>query len=237
MNILIPMAGKGTRFSAEGYTILKPLIDVNGAPMIQRVVENLAINSTYIFVVREEDLHTYSYLYDTLESLTAQSIIVQDKYEFQGQASSCLSAKEFINNDEPLLIANSDQIMGWDPEDFINHASNSNSDGIILTFDSQDTKNSYAKLDEDGIVLETAEKKVISPHACCGVFYWSKGRHFVNGLESMMEKNIKINNEYYVAPVYNENIAAGLNITIYKIDKHYPIGTPKDLEHFLRGKN
>ena len=233
MNILIPMAGKGTRFQVAGYTGPKPLIDVLGKPMIQRVVENIGIDGVYIFVVRRQHLKEYPKLEGFLKSLARYVEVIEDTHEFQGQAAACLSAREFINNSEPLLVANSDQLMEWDPEHFLDYTAYRGGDGAILTFNSQDEKNSYVRLNESGFVVQTAEKKVISKLACCGIFYWARGRDFITAVEDMVLKDIKTNGEFYVAPAYNENIAAGLKITTYPIKKHFPIGTPEDLEKWI----
>lgn len=233
MNILIPMAGKGTRFTSAGYSVPKPLIDIAGKTMIHRVIDNIGVDGVFLLVVRRQHLREYPNLERYLKSLARYVQVIEDTHEFQGQAAACLSASEFICNDEPLLVANSDQIMDWNPAHFLQYVAKSKNDGTILTFNSKEDKNSYVRLGNDDLVIETAEKKVISNQACCGVFHWARGKDFVNAVYTMMDKGIKTNGEYYVAPAYNENILAGLRIGTYPIKKHYPIGTPEDLEKWM----
>ena len=149
MNVLIPMAGRGSRFAAQGYTFPKPLIDVRGKPMIQVVTENLNIKAKYTFIVQKEHYEKYS-LQHLLNLLSPNCNIVQVDGITEGAACTTLLAKEFINNDEPLLMANSDQFVEWDSNETLYSFSNGNCDGGIITFPATHPKWSYAKLGEDG---------------------------------------------------------------------------------------
>ena len=231
MNILIPMAGEGSRFKTEGYTFPKPLIDVNGTPMIQKVVENLDFDATYIFLVRKEHLDTYSGLTQTLERITNNrcKIVVVDSLT-EGAACTALLAEDLIDTDDDLLIANSDQFIEWNPREVMYQFVNADVDGGILTFESTHPKWSYAKCNEDGFVTEVAEKKVISKNATVGVYYWKHGSDYVSSAEEMIKKNIRVNNEFYVAPIYNLMVRDGLKITIEKNTRHDILGTPKDVK-------
>ena len=151
----------------------------------------------------------------------------------EGAACTTLLAKEFIDNDDHLIIANSDQYMEWNSNETMYAFGADAIDGGILTFHSTHPKWSYAKLDENGFISEVAEKKVISEHATVGVYYWNKGSEYVKYAEQMIEKNVRVNNEFYVAPVYNEAIADGKKIKIKDIHKMWGIGTPEDLNYFL----
>jgi HAD superfamily hydrolase (TIGR01509 family) len=205
MNVLIPMAGEGSRFAKQGYTFPKPLIEINGKPMIQVVVENLNIEANYIFIVRKEHYEKYSLQYLlNLISPNCKIILVDSLTE--GAACTTLLAKEFINNDEPLLMANSDQFVEWNSNECLYAFSADGIDAGIVTFNATHPKWSYAKLGEDGFVSEVAEKKVISDIATVGIYYWSKGSDYVKYAEQMIEKNIRVNNEFYVCPVFNEAI-------------------------------
>lgn len=232
MNVLIPMAGAGSRFQQMGYTFPKPLIEVNEKPMIQVVVENLNIDAKHIFVVQREHFEKYNLKY--LLSLIAPNYeIVQVDGMTEGAACTTLLAKEFINNDEPLLLANSDQWIDWDSNQFMYSMSADAIDGGILTFSSTNCKWSFAKLDDDGFVCEVAEKKVISDLATCGAYYFRKGSDYVKYAEQMIEKNIRTNGEFYVCPVFNEAIADGKKIKAFNIETMFGLGTPEDLERFL----
>ncbi|MGV7234729.1 MAG: glycosyltransferase family 2 protein [Nitrosomonadaceae bacterium] len=229
INILIPMAGAGSRFSQAGYDKPKPLIDVGGVPMIQRVVENIGIPGKYIFLVRSEHIQDYPTLVPTLKSLAESVEIVEVAELTEGAACTALLARDLINNSTPLLTANSDQIQDWFPRDFLDFTQNVKQDGVIVTFHSDSENNSYAKLDNNGNVLETKEKVVISRVATTGVYYWHRGKDFVDAADSMIEKNIRSRDEFYMCPVYNENIEMGQVIKVFHIDCHWPIGTPEEL--------
>ena len=234
MNVLIPMAGRGSRFATQGYTFPKPLIDVKGKPMIQVVTENLNIKANYTFIVQKEHYEKYS-LQHLLNLIAPNCNIVQVDGITEGAACTTLLAKQFIDNDEPLLMANSDQFVEWDSNETLYAFSNGNCDGGIITFPATHPKWSYAKLGEDGYVSEVAEKKPISEHATVGIYWWAKGSDYVKYAEQMIEKDIRVNNEYYVCPVFNEAIGDGKKVRIKEIDKEgmWGIGTPEDLNYFL----
>jgi len=232
MNVLIPMAGAGTRFQQAGYTFPKPLIDVEGKPMIQVVVDNLNIDATYIYVVQKE--HRLKYNLDTLLNLiTPNCKIVEVDGITEGAACTTLLAKEFINNDEPLLMANSDQFVEWDSNEFMYKMIEQKVDGGILTFKATHPKWSFAKVDEYGYVTEVAEKNPISDIATVGVYYWAKGSDYVKYAEGMIKKNIRTNNEFYVCPVFNEAIGDSKKIKTFNIQKMWGLGTPEDLNYYL----
>jgi HAD superfamily hydrolase (TIGR01509 family) len=233
LNVLIPMAGAGSRFQQVGYSFPKPLIDVNGKPMIQVVVDNLNVEAQYIFVVQKK--HREQYNLDALLNLISKNCkIVEVNGITEGAACTTLLAKEYINNDTPLLMANSDQFLEWDSNEFMYKMIEQKVDGGIVTFKSTHPKWSFAKNDENGYVSKVAEKNPISDIATAGVYYWSEGSDYVKYAEQMIRKNIRTNNEFYVCPVFNEAIEDGKKIKTYEIEKMWGIGTPEDLEYFLQ---
>jgi len=232
MNVLIPMAGAGSRFQQAGYTFPKPLIDVEGKPMIQVVVDNLNIDATFIYVVQKS--HRAQYNLDTLLNLiTPNCKIVEVDGLTEGAACTTLLAKEHINNDEPLLMANSDQFVEWDSNEFMYKMNEQKVDGGILTFKATHPKWSFAKIDDYGYVTEVQEKNPISDIATVGVYYWAKGSDYVKYAEQMINKNIRTNNEFYVCPVYNEGIADGKKFKTFNIEKMWGLGTPEDLKYYI----
>ena len=233
MNVLIPMAGAGSRFEKAGYTFPKPLIDVNGRPMIQVVVDNLNFESNHIFITQTE--HRKKYNLDTLLKLIAPSVnIIDVNGVTEGAACTTLLAKDLINNDNPLIIANSDQLVEWNSSEFMYKMQEQDVDAGILTFNSTHPKWSFAKVDEYGYVTEVAEKNPISDIATVGIYYWKRGSDYVKFAEQMIENNIRVNNEFYVCPVFNQAIAAGLKIKTFNIEKMYGLGTPEDLKFYLQ---
>lgn len=234
LNILIPMAGAGSRFSEVGYTFPKPLIEVLGKPMIQLVVENLGLKGNYIYVVQKE--HREKYNLDTLLNIiTPNCKIVEVDGITEGAACTALLAKEHIDNNKPLFFANSDQYVNWNPSEFMYFMQETDSDGGIVYFSSHHPKWSYVKTDRNGVAELVAEKKPISNKATVGFYYYKKGSDFVKYAESMIEKNTRTNGEFYVCPVYNEAIRDGKKIRVFEAERMRGLGTPEDLQEFIRG--
>ena len=232
MNVLIPMAGAGSRFAQAGYTFPKPLIEVNGKPMIQVVVENLNVDAHFIFLVQKDHYEKYN-LKQLLNLIAPGCDIVQVDGITEGAACTTLLAKEFIDNDQPLLMANSDQYAEWNSNECLYAFTADTVDGGIVTFEATHPKWSFAKLGDDGFVSEVAEKKPISNIATVGIYYWKKGSDYVKYAEQMIEKNVRTNNEFYVCPVFNEAIGDNKKIRVKNIDKMWGLGTPEDLNYFL----
>jgi len=233
LNVLIPMAGAGSRFEQAGYTFPKPLIEVKGKPMIQVVVENLNLDANYIYVVQK--VHREKYNLDTLLNLiTPGCKIVETEGLTEGAACTALLAKEFINTDAPLFFANSDQFVEWDSNEFMYKMQETDADGGIVTFTATHPKWSFAKIDDNGLVTEVAEKNPISDIATVGYYYWKNGSDFVKYAEQMIEKNIRVNNEFYVCPVFNEAIEDCKQIRIFNTKAMWGLGTPEDLDNYLK---
>jgi len=236
MNVLIPMAGMGSRFMNSGYTFPKPLISIGEKPMIQLAVENLNVSANFIFIVRRDHYETYN-LESMLKIIAPGCQIVLTDGITEGACCSTLLAEKYINNNQPLLIANSDQFIEWESGAFFHAMNAPHIDGGILTFESTHPKWSYIRLDDHGNVSILREKEVISNQATVGIYYWARGKDYVHYAKQMIEKNSRINNEFYVAPVYNEAIADGMKIKSYAVDKMWGLGTPEDLQQFLNHKN
>lgn len=236
--VVIPMAGAGSRFEKAGYALPKPFIDVDGKPMIAQVMDNLKIaHAKYILLVREEHIQKHPEIISWLETTYPVDIIPIDKLT-EGTACTLLYAREQINNDVPLLIANCDQLIDMNIQDFIHDAFKRGLDGSILTFNDskKDPKWSFAKINNRGFVIEVQEKKPISSHATVGIYFFSKGKDFVNSTIDMIARNDRINNEFYTCPTYNYVIAEGKKIGIYEIpfETMHGIGTPEDLQNYLK---
>jgi HAD superfamily hydrolase (TIGR01509 family) len=232
LNVLIPMAGAGSRFEQAGYTFPKPLIDVRNKPMIQVVVENLNIDANYIYIVQKK--HREKYNLDTLLNLiTPGCKIVEVDGLTEGAACTALLAKEYINTDAPLFFANSDQFVEWDSNEFMYKMQETNADGGIVTFKATHPKWSFAKINGNGLVTEVAEKNPISDNATVGYYFWKHGSDFVRYAEQMIEKNIRVNNEFYVCPVFNQAIEDGKEIRTFNVDGMWGLGTPEDLKYYL----
>lgn len=235
LNVLIPMAGAGSRFKQAGYTFPKPLIDVNGKPMIQVVVENLGLDANFIFVVQREHRERF-HLENMLPLIAPNCTIVEVERMTQGAACTALFAEEHIDNDSPLFFANSDQWVDWNPTQFMYEMQETGADGGIVTFKATHPKWSFAKIDENNFVTEVAEKNPISDNATVGYYYWKHGSDFVKYAKQMIQKDIRVNGEFYVCPVFNEAIADCKEIRTHTANGMWGLGTPEDLEYFLKGK-
>ena len=231
LNIVIPMAGEGSRFAKSGYTFPKPLIEVWQKPMIQLVLESLGLKGNYIFLVRKEHLEKYN-LKNFLNVIAPNcKVVIVDRLT-EGAACTVLLASNYINNNKPLIISNSDQFIEWDTSEVMYSFYGKKVDGGILTFKATHPKWSYAKADNYGIVSEVAEKKVISDNATVGIYFWKRGDSFVKYANQMIKKNIRVNNEFYVCPVFNEAIKDKKNIIIKEVKSMWGLGTPEDLKFF-----
>lgn len=233
LNVLIPMAGAGSRFAAAGYTFPKPLIEVNGKPMIQVVVENLGLDANYHFVVQKE--HRSKYGLDAMLKLIAPGCkIIEVDGMTEGAACTALLAREFIDTKDPLFFANSDQWVDWNVMEFMYAMNEKDADGGIVTFEATHPKWSFAKVDEEGKVVEVAEKNPISNLATVGYYYWKHGSDFCKYADQMIDKNIRVNNEFYVCPVFNQAIEDGKVIRTHNASAMWGLGTPEDLEYFIQ---
>ena len=237
-NIVIPMAGKGSRFTEQGYTDSKPFIDVNGKPMIQRVIENLnfEFNSEFktIILCQKSDYEKYDF--SIFKEIIGHSNIeiIQINGTTEGAACTLLLAKEHVDNDVPMLSFNTDQMIDYDVTSTFYNISLYDGGMPCFKGDSEDW--SYAKTNVDGFITEVAEKKVISNDATAGYYYWKKGSDFVKYAEQMIAANDRVNNEFYVAPVYNYGIQDGKRYIVTQVNKVYELGTPEYLENYLNGK-
>ena len=235
LNILIPMAGAGSRFQKAGYIFPKPLIEINNKPMIQCVIDSLNLDGNFIFIVQKEHQEKYN-INSVLKILKPNCKIIELDKITEGAACTTLLAKKYIDNNNPLVIANSDQYIKWDSIKSMYNFNSKKIDGSILTFEAIHPKWSYAKTDKNNFVTEVAEKKVISKNATVGIYFWKRGGDYVKYAEQMIKKNIRVNNEFYVCPVFNEAILDKKKIIIDPVEEMHGLGTPDDLNNFLNTK-
>lgn len=236
-NIVFPMAGAGSRFVAAGYETPKPLLDVDGMHMIRRAAYGCNIGGRHIYIVQKKHSEKYN-LKELLPSFTPslEVVVIEVDEVTEGAAASVLLAKEYINDDDLLVICDSDTIMNWDPIKFlVDVGEGRNLDGAIVTFPADGDSWSYVELGPNGTAKSVAEKEKVSDHACAGVYYWRRGADFVKCAEEMIKKDLRVNNEFYVAPVYNQAIQKSLLVDIYEVgaDEVVSLGTPERYEAYL----
>ncbi|MET3119262.1 dTDP-glucose pyrophosphorylase [Undibacterium sp. GrIS 1.8] len=238
LNIVIPMAGAGSRFAQEGYKDPKPLIPINGIPMIKFVIDNLRPLTPHRFIFICQRVHVADYkLTDKLTAWAPGCEVLQIDGVTEGAACTVLTAKKFIDNDDELMIANSDQYVELSIDRYIKQMSEDNLDGLIMTMTADDPKWSFVGLDEQRLVTTVAEKEVISSEATVGIYNFKHGSDFVRSAEALIAKNLRVNGEFYVAPTYNQLIEEGKHIGIHNVGSvcagMYGLGTPADLNLFL----
>ncbi len=239
INIVIPMAGRGSRFAKAGYKMPKPLIDVHGHYMIECVIQNIRPKQEYrfIFLCLEEHLNKYK-LKEKLKEIEPSCIVVPVDCVTEGAACTVLLAEKYINNHDEMMIANSDQYVDIDINDYLKKLGDK--DGLIMTMTADDPKWSFVALDKAGYVTDVREKEVISNEATVGIYNYKHGSDFVKYAHQMIDKNIRVNGEFYVAPIYNEMISAGKKVVFYNVGREgngmYGLGVPEDLNKFLDNK-
>lgn len=242
LNIVVPMAGRGSRFANAGYKDPKPLIPVGGQPMIQWVIDNVrpAAPHRFIFVCLAEHLTSYPEVPATLRRLCPGCEIVKVDRVTEGAASTVLLARQFIDNGDPIMIANADQFVELKIDAYLAEMERQKADGLIMTFWADHPKWSYCRMNADGSVREVVEKKVVSNEATVGIYNFRRGADFVRAADAMIAKNLRVNNEFYVAPTYNQLIEEGSKIVISATGREYNgmygLGTPEDLAGFLRSE-
>ena len=233
LNIVVPMAGRGSRFVQAGYVMPKPLIDIYGHPMIEYVVKNIrpAREHRFVFICQQEHLEKYD-LANTLERIAPGCSVVTVDHITEGAACTVLLAEKYIDNDDPMMIANSDQYVDTDINEYL--AAMGDNDGLIMTMPANHPKWSYIRYDEQGFVTLVREKEVISDQATVGIYNYKRGADFVKYAKQMISKDIRVNGEFYVAPVYNEMVEAGMKLVYKDVGaKMHGLGTPEDLGAFM----
>ena len=233
MNIVIPMAGLGTRFFNEGFTLPKPLIETNGKTLIEHSISTLGVQGKYIFITRKYNNPEHNVLLTKrLNEIQPNSIEIQLNEPTKGATETALAAKQYINNNEPLIITNCDQITDWDASKFNEFISNPTIEGVIVTYPSTNPKNSFAIVEDDQVV-KLVEKKAVSDIALIGVHYWREGYMFVETAEMLLgDFEEEGRPECYISETYNYLLYKGANIKNYHIsaNEYIPLGTPYDLK-------
>jgi NDP-sugar pyrophosphorylase family protein len=238
LNIVVPIAGRGSRFAKAGYDRPKPLILVHGQPMIHTVVRNVRPRRPHRFVFLALREHLVNFpLQETLRNIAPGCIVIPVGSVTEGAACTVLLARELIDTCDPLMLVNSDQWVDVSIDEYLDELPRTNADGVIMTMTAHDPKWSFVALDNRRRVTRVVEKTVISEEATVGIYAFRQGRHFVHAADRMIAKNLRVNGEFYVAPVYNELVADGAAIVTYNVGREgagmYGLGIPSDLERFL----
>jgi dTDP-glucose pyrophosphorylase len=236
VNVIIPAAGEGSRFAKMGWKKPKPFIDVAGRPMLEHVIDNVVPPGAEVtLLLRKSHIEAQPSIVQSFET-GSTNIIPVDKLT-EGTACTVLLARKLYDNDNPMMVANSDQLVNFNVTDYVQDCIDRGLDGSILVFrdPAMDQKWSFAKLNDEGLVIEVAEKKPISDLATVGIYLFSRGRDFVSAAVDMIAANERVNGEFYTCPVYNYMIANGARIGVYEVPENAMsgLGTPDDLSAFL----
>lgn len=236
MNVVMPMAGRGSRFAQVGVQVPKPLIDVRGRPMYSWAMDSLPLGLArrVVFVCLEEHLRGEALEEDIRRRYRhLDPVILPLAQVTEGQACTVLIARQLVDTEEPLLIFNADTFCRNSLERRI-PALPPTVDGLLSVFRAEGDRWSFARVDEEGRVVETAEKRRISDWATTGLYFFRRGRDFVRHAEAMLQADERVNGEFYVAPVYNRLVAAGADVRIDVAEEVWVLGTPEDLASFER---
>lgn len=239
LTIVVPMAGRGSRFAEAGYALPKPLIDIEGRAMIELVIDNLTPRRPHRFVFIAQRSHDAEYgLSDRLRTWAPGSDVVLIDGVTEGAACTVLTARDVIDAQAPLMIANSDQYIDHSIDDYLEAWDVAGTDGFIMTMTATHPKWSFIRFDDTGRPVGVAEKVPVSDVATVGIYNFARAADFVHSAEAMMAADDRVNGEFYVAPTYDHLVADGGTLGYHGIgseaDGMYGLGTPSDLEIFLK---
>jgi NDP-sugar pyrophosphorylase family protein len=236
MNIVIPIAAVDTFFDAEEYHFPKPLVEVSGTPMIQRTIESIrqTLNGRLIVLARAQDCRQYSLSEVIRFSGGPNTHVLSLSQETQGSAATCLLAINFINNDEPLVICNGDQVVDVDLSSAITEFQKVDLDAGVITFPSLHPRWSYVRCDTNGKIIEAAEKRVISRKAIAGFYYFRRGADFVRAAMNMIIANVTVNERFFIAPALNQLILEGAKLGEYpiKAEQYHSFYSPQKVREY-----
>ena len=238
MNIIILMAGPSKDFENQGFVYPKYLLEMNGEPIIQRVVEGVkSLKADISFVIRKED-DDKAYLASTLQILAPNSVVYKVGEETQGAVCSALFAIDSINNDDELIVLNGDQLVKKGLPEAIAEFRKKEYAGGVIVFRSVHPRWSYVSLDENGLVNETSEKRPISDMATAGCYYFRHGKDFVEAAFNTIRKDVNYEGKYYICSTYNELILNQQKVGVYEINKkdYISFATPQMYENYLNHK-
>lgn len=239
MNVLVLMAGHSDAFREAGYAYPKNLVEVHGLPLVQRVIESFGAlaapgsDARFIFAVPDEENARY-HTGDVIRLLDKDAVVLPVPGHTAGAACTALLAIEHVNTNEPLLVANGDQIVSADLRAIMDGFRARRLDGGIVVFEAVHPRWSYVKVDEDGLVVETAEKRPISNLATAGLYYFARGADFVQAVMTMIKKDAHVGGQFYICPCYNEMILKQAKIGVHKVGRaaYFSLANPRGVGEF-----
>ena len=233
INVLILMSGSSQAFKDAGYAFPKNLVELGGAPLVQRVLAHLspldALSARYLCVLRHDE-NANHHTGAVIHLVNPAAVLVELNADTSGAACSALLAVEHINNADPLIIVNGDQILDADLTAAIRDFQARGLDGGIVVFEDLHPRWSFVKCNEAGFVIEAAEKRPISKLATAGFYYFDRGRDFVLAATEMIKKDAHVNSLFYICPAFNELVLRQRRIGVHKITRkaYHSLATPAD---------
>ncbi|MBY0353698.1 NTP transferase domain-containing protein [Candidatus Babeliales bacterium] len=242
MLIIIPMSGVGNRFMQAGYSDPKPLINVDGKPIIEHVVNLFPGEHNFIFICNQEHLQTTE-MYNVLRRIAPSGTIVSIPKHKNGPVYAVSKVFNLIDNDEEVIVNYCDFSMYWDYNNFLHHTRTRNADGAIPAYKGfhphmlHDPNYAFIK-DQNQWLLEIKEKAPFTTnktneYASTGAYYFKRGSLLKKYFPELIERDINVNGEYYVSLIYNLLKRDGLNVSVYEVQHMLQWGTPEDLEEYV----
>jgi dTDP-glucose pyrophosphorylase len=239
MTILVPMAGGNDAFKEKGYAHVKWLVEIRGKPMVEHVWENLRpLQATKcVFVIRKEDAARHR-LADVLRLMDPGASIVQTENPTGGAACTALLGIAHLDPEDELIITNGDQLLQADLSAIVAGFRARNLDAGAIVFDSVHPRWSFLRTNEEGLVVEAAEKRPISRHATAGFYYFKHARDFIDAAMNMIRKDANVNGMFFVCPAFNEMVLKHARIGLHQIPRqsYRSLGTPQDVEQFEKSE-
>ena len=240
LHIIMPMAGEGSRFLKEGWTIPKPLIELKGIPLFLRAINSIVsdeMSLKYSFIVREEHLEKY-HIGTRIKTILSDANIFSVKKTTRGAVETCLYARSVIREDDAILVLDCDlEFKSLEMQSEIKNSLNKGIEnvngGLLVSFKSSNPRYSYALVDESNRVIKTAEKELISENALCGAYFFSSGRDFLWACNKLMNELNFTKPEYYVSLLYNYLLERGDFVKLCHLDEYQSYGTPEELKAYL----
>lgn len=240
IHIIMPMAGEGSRFLNEGWNTPKPLIELHGKKLFERAIESVSIEGApmkYSFIVRQEHIDNYQ-IDKQIKEILPKAEVFSVLKTTRGAVETCLIARNAIDMNDAIVVMDCDlefksRYYTEKIKEIISKKTDEVDGGLLVSFNSNEARYSYAEINQSNIVIRTAEKEVISNHALCGAYFFSKADSFLYAADSLLNEANFSKAEFYVSLLYNYLIKKGEKVLLAKMEAYYSYGTPEELKRYL----
>ena len=240
LHIIMPMAGEGSRFLKEGWTTPKPLIEIHGVPLFKRAIGSVDVESApmkYSFIVRKEHIDKY-HIDEQIKAILPEANVFYVEKTTRGAVETCLMAESVIDDADGIVVMDCDlefRSKGYTEgiKSILQKPIEQANGGMLVSFESNEPRYSYAEVDENMIVKRTTEKEVISNHALCGAYFFSTGKGFLAAAHRLLNEPVFTKPEFYVSLLYNYLLANGETVKLATMEDYRSYGTPEELKRYL----